>query len=68
MEDVERLVFLAVRAGAFRAAARDYPEAAETFTAAADLNSARAATLADTIAKAGPGKVSSVRMAGRQER
>jgi hypothetical protein len=52
MEDVQRLIELAVRAGAFRAGARRLPEARETFIAAADLNSARVAALADRIAMA----------------
>lgn len=54
MEDggrtVERMIHFAVRAGAFRAGARRFPEARETMLAAADLNSARVAALADQIA------------------
>lgn len=56
MEDggrtVERMIHFAVRAGAFRRAAAQYKDAAETFMAAADVNSARVAALADRIAMA----------------
>jgi hypothetical protein len=50
METLERMIAYAVRAGRFRAAARNYPDAATTFRAAADVNSAKAATLAGQIA------------------
>lgn len=48
--EIERLIFHACRAGAFRAAARVYVEAAPTFERAADLNSAKARGLALEIA------------------
>jgi len=41
MGGIEKAVEFAIRAGAFSAAARDFPQAAETFLAAADVNSAR---------------------------
>lgn len=50
METLERMIAYAVRAGAFRAAARDYPDVSGTYQAAADINSAKAATLAGQIA------------------
>lgn len=53
MEDVERLVFFAVRAGAFRAAARQFFDARETFEQAAAINSAKVTALASAIAMAG---------------
>lgn len=59
---VLRMIDHAVRAGAFRAGARNYPQASATFMAAAELNSAKAATLASAIATAGPGKVPAARM------
>ena len=52
MGTVERMIFHAVRAGAFRAAARDFTDARATFEAAADVNSTRVAALADQIAMA----------------
>lgn len=61
---VEKMISLAARAGAFRAAARRFPDGRETLLAAADLNSAKAATLATEIAMAGPGKVPSDRIGG----
>lgn len=45
-----RLIECAVRAAAFRLAAVNYPESHETFLAAAQVNSARVAALADQIA------------------
>lgn len=62
--NVERLIFHAVRAGAFRAAARQFKDAAPTFEAAADVNSAKACRLADEIAKPGPCRASGVRIGG----
>jgi Holliday junction resolvase len=62
--ELERLIAYAARAGGFRATARKFPDAAETFMAAAELNSAKAATLAAEIAMAGPGKVPSDRIGG----
>jgi hypothetical protein len=59
---VERLIGYAVRAGAFRAAARDYIDARATFEAAAGVNSAKVAALAYQIATTGPCRVSSDRM------
>ncbi|UPT53145.1 hypothetical protein [Synechococcus phage Yong-M4-211] len=47
------LIRIACRAGAFRAAARHYPDASATFRRAADVNSARVAALADQIATPG---------------
>ena len=39
---IEKALFHAQRAGAFRAAKRSYPDSAETFEAAANVNSAKA--------------------------
>ncbi len=47
------LIRYATRAGAFRAAQREYPDAASAFERAAALNSARVAALADQIATPG---------------
>jgi hypothetical protein len=49
---VGKMIGYAVRAGAFRAGARTYPEAAETMLAAAQVNSAKVAALAYQIAMA----------------
>jgi hypothetical protein len=49
---VERLIRYAVRAGAFRAGARTYPQAAETMLAAAQVNSERVRRAAEQIAMA----------------
>jgi hypothetical protein len=49
---VERMIHFAVRAGAYRRAATQFPESAATFMAAAQVNSARVAALADRIAMA----------------
>ena len=65
---VEQMIFYAVRAGAFRAAARVYLDAAATFEAAAAINSAKARGLADRIAMAGCVNTPATRLPGRQER
>lgn len=41
---VEKAIFHAIRAGAFSAAARQYPDAAETMRAASEMNHRKAAT------------------------
>jgi len=41
MEGLAKAIGLAIRAGAFSAAARQFPEAAETFLAAAEVNRAK---------------------------
>lgn len=66
MEAVERLVFHAVRAGAFRAAARVYFDARETFEQAADINSAKVAALASQIATTRGANLGCVRMRHRE--
>lgn len=47
---VQQLIEKAILAGAFSVAARRYPDVAEVYRAAADVNSARVARLADQIA------------------
>lgn len=59
---VQRLIEKAVRAGAFSVAARQYPDARETFLAAADVNSERVRALADEIATTRGGNLGCVRM------
>lgn len=49
---VMKCIEKAIRAGAFRAAARRFPASRETFLAAADVNSAKVAALACQIAMA----------------
>lgn len=41
MGGIEKAISYAIRAGGFREAARHYPRAADTFEAAAEVNSAR---------------------------
>jgi hypothetical protein len=48
-QSVERMIFFARRAGAFRIAARQWPDGAETLNAAAAINSSRVAALAEHI-------------------
>lgn len=62
--EVEKLIGYAVRAGAFRAAARDYPQASATFMAAAAVNSERVRRAAEQIAMAGRANVRATRMGG----
>lgn len=68
MEDqgrtVERMIFYAARAGAFRKAGRDYPESRETFEAAASVNSARVGALMLKIAMARGSSLGANRIGG----
>ena len=61
---LERLIGYAVRAGAFRAAARDYVDAAPTFLAAAQVNSERVRRAAEQISMAGRANVRANRTGG----
>lgn len=54
MEGIRKAIDFSVRAGAFRAGARQYPDAALTMLAAAEINSARSkAALTNAMARGG---------------
>jgi hypothetical protein len=63
---VEKLLDAAIQAGALSAAVKLYPESLQGLERAYTWHHSRTAILADEIAKAGPGKVSSVRMPNTQ--
>lgn len=65
---VLRLIESAVQAGELSAACTEYPESRAGLERAWEWHHARTGILAEEIAKAGPGKVPSVRMSGRLER
>ena len=56
---VAKAIFHAVRAGAFRAGARTYPEAAETMLAAAEINSARVQAALSEFGSTAPDRLES---------
>lgn len=63
---VEKLIDAAVQAGALSRACADYPESRGGLERAYKWHHRRCDDLATEIAKAGPGKVSSVRMPNTQ--
>lgn len=67
-DTVLKLINAAEQAGALSIACRDFPESRDGLNRAYEWHHARTAILVDEIAKAGPGKVSSVRMSAAPKR